>query len=74
MPVGKRLCRNAQQYLQPGLQSYICWGSARWAKPLVEHLARQPMLRGQLSWLYDELVKALRFVQYLLAAAEAIYG
>ena len=30
------------------------------------------MLRGQLPWLYDELVKTLRFVQYVLAAAEAV--
>jgi hypothetical protein len=49
-------------------------GSARSAKPLVERLARQAMLRGHLSWLYDELAKAFPFVQYVLAAAETIYG
>jgi hypothetical protein len=43
--------------------------SARSAKPLVEHLARQAVLRGQLSWLYDELTKSLGFVRYVLAAA-----
>jgi hypothetical protein len=32
------------------------------------------MLSGELSWLYYELVKALRFVQYVLAATEPVYG
>ena len=32
------------------------------------------MLRGQLSWLYNKLVKALWFVQDVLTAAEAVYG
>jgi hypothetical protein len=32
------------------------------------------MLRGQLSWLYDELVKAPGLVQDVLAAAKAKYG
>ena len=65
---------NVKNYLQPALERYICRGPAWLAKPLVEFLARHTMLSGQLSRLYDELMKTLWFVQYVLATTEPIYG